>query len=123
MRACIMLGVGALMLATVALPSGARGATMDDVKSEMEKTFTPVGTRLEMRVPMVVSGAMHMSITDLCVSGGVLRSTGGGAPTIDMGPVRPGNQYSVLVVRRFPLSATGDEIFLYERRVSLPECK
>jgi hypothetical protein len=121
MRLWIMLGVGALMFVFVVFPSGAWGATMDDVKTEMGQMSTfSWGSRISMRVHMMGSGVTLVSMTDLCVSGGRLRPMGGSAAAIDMGPVPPGNQYPVQVYHR---NAIGDETFLFERKVSLPDCK
>jgi len=121
MRMWIMLGVGALMLVTVVFPSGAWGASLDDVKTEMGQTAAPSwGSRISMRVPMVGSGVTLVSMPDACASGGRLRPISGGAAVSDFGPVPPGNQYSVLVCYR---NAIGDETFLFERKVTLPDCK
>ena len=128
MRVWIMLGVGALMLADVVLPSGVWGATIDDVKAEMAKMSTPPGTRLELRIPREIEENARMPIDQLCVSGGRLRPIGGGpagplkAPA-DLGPVKPGNQYSVTIVEKSTGSATGDEKIVAERTVSIPDCK
>ena len=133
MRISIMLGVGALLLAAVVLPSGVWGATIDDVKAEMAKMSTPPGTRLELRVPREDHENIRMPIDQLCVSGGRLRpiqsvpahpiTSLGSTPITDMGPVKPGNQYSVWIIARSIISATGDEKFLAERTVSIPDCK
>jgi hypothetical protein len=66
-----------------------------------------------------------MPIDQLCVSGGRLRptSTSGSQSIIDMGPVRPGNEYSVWIVQKLPMSATGEETMVAERKVSIPDCK
>jgi hypothetical protein len=42
--------------------------------------------------------------------------------SMDMGKVRPGNQYSIPVHMRF-IRDTGDHFFVYERSVELPACK
>ncbi len=69
-----------------------------------------------------------MPIDQLCVSGGRLRPISGGpagpvpGPT-DLGPVRPGNQYSVTIVEKSTSSATGDEKIVAQRTVSIPDCK
>lgn len=124
MRVWIMLGVGALMLASAVLPSGALGATIEDVRNEMAQTPTPyAGTRLSMRVPMdpiAVAGNVHMPWTELCASGGRLRPIGEAAAGTDWGPVPEGKEYAVQVYLR---NAVGDELFLYERKVSIPDCK
>ena len=128
MRMWIMLGAGALMLAAVVLPSGVWGATIDDVKAEMAKMSSPPGTRLDLRIPREIEENARMPIDQLCVSGGRLRPIGGGpagavpGPT-DLGPVRPGNQYSVAIVQKSTGSATGDEKMVAERIVSIPDCK
>jgi hypothetical protein len=116
-----MLGVVAFMLTALVVPGGAWGATLDDVRAEMAKSPSPFwGTRLSLRVPMVGSGIPLVSLADVCVSGGRLRPTGGSAATIDVGPVSPGNQYGVQVFLR---DAVANEMFLYERKVALPDCK
>ena len=126
MRMWMMLGVGALMLAAVALPSGVWAATIDDVKAEMQKMpIPPGGGRLELRIPREDYETTRMPIDQLCVSNGRLRptSTSGSLSTTDMGPVRPGNQYSVWIVQKLPTSATGEETMVAERKVSIPDCK
>ncbi len=133
MRLSIMLGVGALLLAAVVLTGGAWGATIDDVKAEMQKMTSPPGTRLELRVPREAYENIRMPIDHLCVSGGRLRpiqsvpahpiTSLGSTPITDMGPVKPGNQYAVWIVERNITSATGDEKFVAERTVSIPDCK
>jgi hypothetical protein len=124
MRVWIMLGVGALMLASAVLPSGALGATIEDVRKEMAQTPSPFwGTRLSMRVPMDpigVAGNVNMPMTELCASGGRLRPMSEGAAGTDWGPVPEGKEYTVQVYLR---NAIGDELFLYERKVTLPDCK
>jgi hypothetical protein len=120
MRLWIMLGVGALMLATVVLPSGAWGATMNDVKKEMAQNPTPWwGTRLVMYIPMVGSGNTLVAMPDLCLSGGTLRPIAGGATTADLGPWK-GNTYTVQIFMR---DGGGYDIFQYSREVTLPDCK
>ena len=121
MRMWMMVCVGALMLVSVVLPSGAWGATMDDVKNEMAQDPLPIGQMSRvMFVPMAVYGNTHMPYTNLCVSGGRLHPIAGGATDTDMGPVPPGNQYSVLFVLK---DFGGYDIFEHERKVSLPDCK
>jgi len=126
MRVWVMLGVGALMIATVVLPSGVWGATMtiDEVKKEMAEQHIPFEmSRLVMFVPMDqsgVSGHIHIPMTELCASGGRLRPIGESATGIDMGPVPPGNQYSVQI---FVRDYGGYDMFLYTRQVSIPDCK
>ncbi len=99
MRVWMMLGIGALLLISAVVPSGASGATIDDVRKEMADNPSPYwGTRLLMFVPMEpsgVSGQMHMPMTELCASGGKLRPISEGATGTDMGPVPPGNEYTV----------------------------
>jgi hypothetical protein len=113
----MVLGFGALMLATAVLPSGAWGATMDDVKKEMAENPTPWwGTRLVMYVPMVGKDETLMSMADMCLSGGRLRAIAGGA---DEGPWQ-GNTYTVQIFMR---DGGGYDIYQYERKVTLPDCK
>ena len=120
MRSWIMLGVGLLLLFTVAVPSGTRGATMDDLKDEMAKDpLVREGKRYVMYVPMMFFNGMHMSAANLCVSGGRLRPIEGVTGT-DMGPAPQGNQYSVLVFAR---DGGGYDTFQYERKVTWPDCK
>jgi hypothetical protein len=120
MRVWIMLGVGALMLATAVVPSGAWGATMDDVKKEMAQYPSPGwGARLVMYVPMAGSGNTLVAMTDVCLSGGRLRPIAGGGTTTDMGPWQ-GDTYSVQIFRR---DGGGYDFYQYERKVSLPDCK
>lgn len=119
MRLSVMFGVGALLLAAVVLPCGAWGATMDDVKSEMAKNPSPWhGTRLLMYVPMAGSGNMLVAMSDLCVSGGRLRPTDG--RNIDVGPAPQDNQYLVHIVMR---DGGGYDVYQYQRKVTLPDCK
>jgi len=119
MRVWMMLGVGALLLATVVLPSGAWGATMDDVRKEMAENPSPWhGTRLLMYVPMVGSDNTLVSMANLCVSGGRLRPIDG--RNIDVGPAPQGNQYLVHIVMR---DGGGYDIYQYQRTVTLPDCK
>jgi hypothetical protein len=121
-----MLGIGALMLAIAVLPSGAWGATMtiDEVKKEMAEQHIPLElSRLVMYVPMDqsgVSGQMHMPMTELCASGGKLYPISEGPKGSDMGPVPPGNQYSVQI---FVRDYGGYDTVLYNRQVSIPDCK
>ena len=124
MRLWMMLGIGALMLVTAVLPSGAWGATIDDVKAEMKKMPNPPGGRLELRIPREDYGKKRMPIDQLCVSGGRLRPIkGSGSEAItDMGPVRSSNKYQVQIVEKFP-SQTGDEKIRATRTVSIPDCK
>jgi hypothetical protein len=117
----IMLGIGALMLGTAVLPSGAWGATMDDVKKEMAETARPFwGERPVMYVPMVGSGNTLVAMTSLCVSGGRLRPIAGGATVTDLGPAPQDNQYSIQIFSR---DGGGYDIYQYERKVTLPNCK
>jgi hypothetical protein len=119
MRVWIMLGIGALMLATAVWPSGAWGATLDDVRKEMAENPTPWhGTRLLMYVPMVGSGNTLVAMTNLCVSGGRLRPIDGA--NVDVGPAPKDNQYLVHIVMR---DGGGYDIYQYERMVTLPNCK
>jgi len=121
MRAWIMLGVGALLLISAVVPSGASGATMDDVTKEIAQNARPLeGKRFVVYVPMVVFGNTHMPLTNLCVSGGRLRPIDGSATVTDMGPVSQGNQYSVQIFLR---DGGGYDTYQYERKVSLPDCK
>jgi len=124
MRVSIMLGVGALMLAAVVLPSGVWGATIDDVKAEMQKMTPTAGGRLELRIPREDYGKKRMPIDQLCVSGGRLRpiSTSGSTAITDMGPVRSSKKYRVTIVEKMS-SATGDEKIRATRTVSIPDCK
>ncbi len=125
MRVWIMLGVGALMLVAVVLPSGVWGATVDDVKAEMQKmTPTVPGGKLELRIPREIYGKNRMPIDQLCVSGGRLRpiSTSGSTAITDMGPVRSSKKYRVSIVEKIA-SATGDEKVRATRTVSIPDCK
>jgi hypothetical protein len=119
-----MLGVGALMLAAVVLPSGVWGATIEDVKAEMQKMPSPKGGRLELRIPRQAYGKMRMPIDQLCVADGRLRpiKSSDSKAITDMGPVRPSNQYQVQIVEKFP-SATGEEKIRATRVVSIPDCK
>jgi hypothetical protein len=120
-RVWTLLRVGALMLATVVLPSGVWGATMDDVKREMAKSPSPWhGTRLLMYVPLAGSGNTLVSMSDLCVSGGRLRRIADGATGIDVGPAPQDNQYLVHIVMR---DGGGYDIYQYEQMVTLPSCK
>lgn len=120
MRTWIMLGIGALMLAVAVLPSGASGATMDDVRKEMAENPTPFYmTRLVVSVPMLGSGNTLTTASELCISGGRLRPIAGGATATDMGPWQ-GNEYSVQISMR---DGGGYDLFRYERKVSLPDCK
>ncbi len=122
MRLWMMLGIGALMLVTAVSPSGAWGATMDDVDKEMKENGAPsYGTKLVCYVPMVVYGNAHLPLTDVCVSGGRIRPLPGESTTVtDMGPVAAGNQYSVQIFLR---DRVGNDIFQYERKISIPDCK
>ncbi len=123
MRVWMMLGVGALMLATVVLPSGAWGATIEDVRSEMAKTPLPIwgwGTRLVLYVPMAGSGNTLVAMPDLCVSGGRLRPIAAGAAGMDVGPAPQDNQYVAQIVMR---DSGGYDIHWYVRKVTLPDCK
>lgn len=124
MQARIMIGVSALMLAAVVLPSGVWGATIDDVKAEMKKMPNPPGGKLELRIPREDYGKMRMPIDQLCVSGGRLRPihTSGSKAVTDMGPVRSSNKYRVTIVEKFA-SSTGEEKIRATRTVSIPDCK
>jgi len=124
MRFWMMLGVGALMLTAVVLPGGVWGATIDDVKAEMQKMTPASGGKLELRIPREDYAKNRMPIDQLCVSGGRLRpiSTSGSEKVTDMGPVRSGNKYRVTIVEKLP-SATGDEKIRATRTVSIPDCK
>ena len=124
MRLWIMLGVGVLMVAAVVLPSGVWGATIADVKAEMEKMPKPEEGRYELRIPREDYEKNRMPIDQLCVSGGRLRpiSRSGSEKITDMGPVRSGNKYRVTIVEKLP-SATGDEKIRATRTVSIPDCK
>lgn len=119
MRAWFMLGASVLMLATVVLPTGVGGATIDDVRKEMADNPSPYwGTRLLTYVPMAGSGNTLVSMANLCVSGGRLRPIDGA--NVDLGPAPTNNQYSVQVVMR---DGGGYDIYRYERKVTLPACK
>jgi hypothetical protein len=119
MRLSIMLGVAVLMLFTVASPSGAFGATMDDVKSEMAKNPSPWwGTQHLMYVPMAGSSNTLVSMANLCVSGGRLRPLDGA--NVDVGSAPQDNQYLVNIVMR---DGGGYDVYRYQRKVSLPDCK
>ena len=124
MQARIMIGVGALMLAVVVLPSGVWGATIDDVKAEMKGMTPASGAKLELRIPREIYGKNRMPIDQLCVSGGRLRPIegSGSAAVKDMGPVKAGKTYQVTIVDKFA-SATGDEKIRATRKVSIPDCK
>jgi hypothetical protein len=120
----IMLGVGALMLASVVLSGGALGATIEDVRKEMADNPSPYwGTRLLIFIPLEpsgVSGSMQMPMTELCASGGRLRPISESAKDIDMGPVPPGNEYTVQIFMR---DGGGYDIWQYSRKVTIPNCK
>jgi hypothetical protein len=124
MRVWMMLGIGALWLISAVVPSGASGATIDDVRKEMADNPSPYwGTRLLMFVPMEpsgVSGHMLMPMNELCASGGKLRPISDGATGADMGPVPPGNEYTVQIFMR---DGGGYDIWKYSRKVTVPECK
>ena len=123
MRMWIMMGFGALMLAAVVLPSApwAAAMDMDDVKKEMAEKARPFwGERPVMYVPMVGSGNTLVAMTSLCVSGGRLRPIGEGATVTDLGPAPQDNQYSIHVLSR---DGGGYDIYQYERKVTLPNCK
>ena len=124
MQVRIMIGVGALMLAAVVLPSGVWGATVDDVKAEMKEMPQPTGGKLELRVPREIHGKTRMPIDKLCVSDGRLRPIkGSGSDAVkDMGPVKAGKTYQVTIVEKIT-SATGDEKIRATRKVSIPDCK
>jgi hypothetical protein len=120
-----MIGVGALMLAAVVLPSGVWGATIDDVRAEMKgmSPSTPGGT-LDLRIPREKFGKTRMNIDQLCVSGGRLRPIeGSGSDAVkDMGPAKAGKKYQVTIVEKIK-SATGDEKIRGSRMVTIPDCK
>ncbi len=119
MRSWIMLGVAVLMLFTVASPSGAFGATMDDVRKEMaENPSRGWGTRLLTYVPMAGSSNTLVPMANLCASGGRLRPLDGA--NVDVGPAPQDNQYLVHVVMR---DGGGYDIYQYQRNVTLPDCK
>ena len=124
MRVWIMLGIGAVMLVSVVLPSGAWGATIEDVRKEMAANPSPYwGTRLLMFVPMEPvgeSGQMLMSMTELCASGGRLRPISEDAKGMDMGPVPAGNEYTVQIFMR---DGGGYDTWQYSRKVTIPNCK
>ena len=124
MRLWIMLGVAALMLVTVASPSGAWGATIEDVRKEMaDNPSRDWGTRLLMFVPMDqsgVSGIMHIPMTELCAASGRLRPIGQGAAGMDMGPVPEGKEYTVQIFMR---DGGGYDTWQYSRKVTVPDCK
>ena len=124
MRMWIMLGIGAVMLVSVVLPSGAWGATIEDVRKEMAANPSPYwGTRLLMFVPMEPvgeSGQMLMSMTELCASGGRLRPISEDAKGMDMGPVPAGNEYTVQIFMR---DGGGYDTWQYSRKVTIPNCK
>ncbi len=121
MRSWMMLGIGALMLVAAVLPGGAWGATIGDVQKEMGEVQAPFhGSKLVMYVPMVVYGNVHMPLTDVCVSDDRLRPLPGESTVTDMGPVKAGNQYSVQIFLR---DRVGNDIYQYERKISIPDCK
>jgi hypothetical protein len=124
MRAWIMLGVGALLLTAVLVPSGAWGATIEDVRKEMADNPSRYwGTRLLLFVPMEpagVSGNMQMPMSELCASGGTLRPISEGAKGMDMGPVPAGKEYTVQVFMR---DGGGYDTWQYSRKVTVPDCK
>jgi hypothetical protein len=124
MRVWMMLGVGALLLVAVIVPCGVWGATIEDVRKEMADNPSPYwGTRLLMLVPMEpsgVSGHMLMPMNELCASGGTLRPISDGATGTDMGPVPPGNEYTVQILMR---DGGGYDIWKYSRKVTVPGCK
>ena len=124
MRFWMILCVSALMLAAVVLPSGVWGATIDDVKAEMQKMKPTSGGKLELRIPREDYGKERMPIDQLCVSGGRLRpiSTSGSTAVKDMGPVRSSKKYRVTIVEKLA-SSTGDEKVRATRTVSIPNCK
>jgi arginine decarboxylase len=102
---------------------GGWAATFEDVRKEMAATPMYAGSSLEMRVPMVFSSGMTgMLLTEVCVSADSVRPIDPSKASMDLGKVRPGNQYSIPVYMKFD-SDTGDHIFMYERFVELPACK
>jgi hypothetical protein len=114
-----MLGVGALMLVSVVAPNGVWAATIEDVRKEMAEHPTMWhGTRLLMYVPMAGSSNTLVAMTSLCVSGGRLRPIDG--RNIDAGPAPQDNQYLVHIVMR---DGGGYDIYQYQRKVTLPDCK
>ena len=121
MRVWIKISVGALMLTATVLPSGAWGATMDDVRKEMAEKARPFwGERPVMYVPMVGPDNTLVAMTSLCVSGGRLRPIAEGATVTDLGPAPQDNQYSIQIFSR---DGGGYDIYQYERKVTLPACK
>ena len=124
MRAWIMLSIGALLLTAVVVPSGVWGATIEDVRKEMADNPSRFwGTRLLLFVPMEPmgeSGQTLISMTELCASGGKLRPISEDAKGMDMGPVPPGNEYTVQIFMR---DGGGYDIWKYSRKVTIPDCK
>ena len=124
MRVWMMVGIGALLLISAVVPSGVWGATIEDVRKEMADNPSRFwGTRLLMFVPMEPmgeSGQMLISMTELCASGGRLRPISESAKGMDMGPVPPGNEYTVQIFMR---DGGGYDTWQYSRKVTIPNCK
>ena len=119
MRMWMMLGVGALMLVSVVLPSGAWGASLEDVRKEMANSHMPFQMKPTVWVPLYGSGATAVSWADLCISGDRLRRQGVEGPSADVGKVPADKQYDVLVYA----TNYGDTVIAYHRDVTLPDCK
>ena len=121
MRMWMILGVGALMLVSIILPSGAWGATIDEVRSEMTQAFMPfpMAMKPSLWVPLYGSGQTAVAWTDLCVSGDKLRRQNVEGASGEVGKAPADKQFSVLVYG----NSYGDTLILYHRQVSLPECK
>lgn len=121
MRFRIPIMAGLLVLA--ALVSGGDGgaATFEDLQKETAATPSQAWS-WDIRVPMIFSGTTLMFLTEVCVSGDSVRPMDPSKASMDMGRVRPGNQYSVGVHKCFD-SGTGDYLFMYQRAVELPACK
>ena len=121
MRMWMMLGVGALMLISVVLPGGAWGATIEEVRAEMAQAQMPAAMAMKptLWVPLYGMGQTAVSWTDLCVSGDKLRRQNVNGESGEVGNAPANKQYSVLVFG----NSQGDTMILYQRQVSLPECK
>ena len=125
MRTWIMLGVGALMFATVVLPSGVWGATIEEVQADMAKRVAQPnvwGGKLFMGVPFhqSVHTAHITSMKDVCASAGGLRLISEGAAGTDLGPVPEGKEYTVYIFMR---DTKGYDLWQYSQNVSIPDCK
>ena len=120
MRAWIMMGVGAIVLASLPLTGGAWGASMEEIGKEMTTAARRPMSRIAVWAPQVFSESKGVQVTDLCVSGDSLRTKGGSEPGRDMGKVAAGNAYRILVVSYDPV---GDMTILYSREMSLPKCQ